>query len=84
MPTNPTAIIPDLDMTVLDAYRLARDNSMYLTIIAPYIPPGWREIPIRIKQRAANQPDGSITCSYYRPHGAHITRATVWPAETLK
>lgn len=64
------AILPDLDMTVLDAYRLARDNSMYLisdgyrTVISPIIPPGWREIPIRIKQRAANQPDGA------RPHAA--------------
>lgn len=51
-------IIPPLDMTVLEAYRIAHDAGMYLitdgfrTVIAPYIPPGWRELPIRIK--AAN------------------------------
>lgn len=65
---HPDALIPDLDMTVLDAYRLARANSMYLIsdgfriIIAPHIPPGWREIPIRIKS-AANQPDGARPCA---------------------
>ena len=59
-----TQFIPDLNMTVLDAFNLARGNSMYLIsdglriIIAPHIPPGWREIPIRIKQ-AANQEEMS-------------------------
>lgn len=54
---RPDAIIPHLNMTVLDALRLARANNMHLicdgyrTIIAPHIPPGWREIPVRIKQR---------------------------------
>ncbi len=54
------AVIPALDMTVLDAYKLARTNKMFLidngihTVISPIIPPGYREIPIRIKQ-AANQ-----------------------------
>ena len=58
--SQPDAMIPDLDMTVLAAFRFARENSMYLidngihTIISPIIPPGYREIPIRIKQ-AANQ-----------------------------
>lgn len=33
----------------------------------------------RIADITTNKPDGSITCEYYRPHGAHITRATVWP-----
>jgi len=53
-----TQIIPDLDMTVLEAFNLARANSMYLIsdglhiIIAPHIPAGWREIPIRVKQDA--------------------------------
>lgn len=37
----------------------------------------------RIADIEINRPDGSITCSYYRPHGAHITRATVWPANNL-
>jgi hypothetical protein len=55
-------------MTVLDALRLARANRMHLitdgfrTIIAPYIPPGWREIPIRIKQAAA-RPDKDMPCA---------------------
>lgn len=69
--SNPTAIIPDLDMTMLDAFRLARAHSMHLIsdgsriIIAPYIPPGWREVPIRIKN-AANQQQhtqGDLPCA---------------------
>lgn len=38
----------------------------------------------RIADIEINRPDGSITCQYYRPHAATITRATVWPAETPK
>lgn len=33
----------------------------------------------RIAAIEIHRTDGSITCEYYRPHGAHITRATVWP-----
>ena len=57
---QPDMLIPALDMTMLDAFKLARSNSMYLidngvhTVISPIIPPGYREIPLRIK-RAANQ-----------------------------
>ena len=53
-----TQIIPMLSMTVLEAFRLARANRMYLidngvhTIISPIIPPGYREIPLRIKKSA--------------------------------
>ncbi len=65
---RPAAIIPDLDMTMLDAFHLARAHSMHLIsdgcriIIAPYIPPGWREVPIRIKN-AANQSNGGMPCA---------------------
>jgi hypothetical protein len=58
---QPSALTPDLDMTVLDAFELARSNSMHLIsngvriIISPHIPPDWREIPIRIKKSAANE-----------------------------
>lgn len=70
MHNNPSAIIPDLDMTMLDAFHLARAHSMHLIsdgvriIIAPYIPPGWREVPIRIKQTANQQhTQGDMPCA---------------------
>lgn len=60
---HPDAIIPHLD-----ALRLARANRMHLVtdgqriVIAPTILPGWREIPVRIKQ-AADRPGKDMPCA---------------------
>ena len=54
-------IIPHSGITLLDAYRLAKGASMYLigngydVRISPIIPPGWREIPLRVKVAAADR-----------------------------
>ena len=49
-------IIPHGGMTLLDAYVAARDAGMHLidnglgdVRVSPIIPPGWREIPLRVK-----------------------------------
>ena len=48
-------VIPHSGLTLLEAYRVARAAGMYLigngfdVKIAPFIPPGWREIPIKVK-----------------------------------
>jgi hypothetical protein len=48
-------IIPHSGMTLLDAYVAARDAGMHLieiggeVKISPIIPPGAREIPLRVK-----------------------------------
>lgn len=42
-------------LTLLDAYRVAREAGMHLISdglevkVSPIIPPGWREIPLRVK-----------------------------------
>lgn len=42
-------------LSLLDAYRVAREAGMHLISngfdvkVSPIIPPGWREIPLRVK-----------------------------------
>lgn len=58
---QPTATIPDLGLTVLEAFNLARANGKRLVysgariLIAPHIPPGYREIAIVIKARTREE-----------------------------
>jgi hypothetical protein len=49
-------IIPHVGLTLLDAYRAANAAGMHLidnglgdVRVSPIIPPGWREIPLRVK-----------------------------------
>lgn len=51
-------------LTLLDAYRVAQHAGMHLidnglgdVRVSPIIPPGWREIPLRIKDAAAARGD---------------------------
>jgi hypothetical protein len=55
-------IIPHSGLTLLDAFRAARDAGMHLidnglgdVRVSPIIPPGWREIPIKVKVTAPNR-----------------------------
>lgn len=53
-------------LTLLEAWQLAQDNNMHLisdghrVVVSPIIPPGWREIPIRIKDAT---PDHECVCT---------------------
>lgn len=48
-------IIPHSGLTLLDAHALAKNAGMHLigngleVKISPIIPPGWREIPIKVR-----------------------------------
>ena len=54
-------------LTLLEAYRVAQDAGMHLVtdgrtvVVAPTILPGWREIPLRIKNAAPDS--GPILCA---------------------
>lgn len=60
-------IIPHSGLSLLEAYRVAHDAGMYLISdgidvkVAPTIPPGWREIPLRVKIAAPDR--GTIVYS---------------------
>lgn len=47
-------------LTLLDAYRVAKEAGMHLISdglevkVSPIIPPGWREIPLRVKVTSSN------------------------------
>jgi hypothetical protein len=66
MPAAQIHLTPGL--TLLDAYRAAQSAGMYLinngfdVKVSPIIPPGWREIPLRIKTTAPRigQPGGHV------------------------
>lgn len=51
-------------LTLFEAHRLARDTGMYLIgdghdiKISPIIPPGWHEVPIRV--RVASPTRGTV------------------------
>jgi hypothetical protein len=60
-------ILPHTGLTLLDAYRVAKQAGMYLidngsgdVKVSPIIPPGWREIPLRVKVTA---PDSGCVCT---------------------
>lgn len=60
-------ILPHTGLTLLDAYRVAKQAGMYLidngsgdVKVSPIIPPGWREIPLRVKVTA---PDRGNVCT---------------------
>lgn len=67
-------IIPHSNLTLYQAFRLARDAGMHLIgngtdiKISPIIPPGWREIPIRIKIAAPDA--GRVACHDPEPVAA--------------
>jgi hypothetical protein len=55
-------------LTLLDAYRAANDAGMHLIVddrgavrVSPIVLPGWREIPLRIKNAAPDS--GPILCA---------------------
>lgn len=57
-----TEIIPHTGLTLLEAYRAARARGLYLidngtgdVKVSPIIPPGWREIPIKVKITAQDR-----------------------------
>lgn len=57
-----TEIIPSGGLSLLDAQTLAHEAGMHLidnglgdVRISPIIPPGWREIPIRVKVTAPDR-----------------------------
>jgi hypothetical protein len=53
-------------LTLFEAYRVARAANMHLICdgfnikVSPIIPPGWREIPLRVK--SATPDAGVCTC----------------------
>ena len=53
-------IIPHSGLSLLEAHALAKSAGMHLIAngaeikISPIIPPGWREIPIKVKVVAPN------------------------------
>ncbi len=60
-------ILPHTGLTLLEAYRVARRAGMYLidngngdVKVSPIVPPGWREIPLRVKVIA---PDRGHVCT---------------------
>lgn len=62
-----STILPHTGLTLLEAYRAARAANMYLidngsgdVKVSPIIPPGWREIPIKVKIAA---PDRGCVCT---------------------
>jgi hypothetical protein len=62
-----SSIIPHTGLTLLEAHQVARRAGMYLidngtgdVKVSPIIPPGWREIPIRVKVTA---PDRGCVCT---------------------
>lgn len=55
-------VIPHTGLTLLETYRAAKARGLYLidngtgdVKVSPIIPPGWREIPIRVKVTAPNR-----------------------------
>lgn len=63
---NPANIAPHSGVTLLEAYRAAKAAGMYLIgngfdiKVSPFIPPGWREIPLKVKVTA---PDSGRVCT---------------------
>lgn len=63
---NPANVVLHSGITLLEAYRAARSAGMYLigngfdVKVSPIIPPGWREIPIKVKVTA---PDSGRVCT---------------------
>lgn len=64
--TKPNDIVLHSGITLLEAYRAARAANMFLigngfdVKVSPIVPPGWREIPIRVKVTA---PDSGRVCT---------------------
>ena len=60
-------IRPHTSLTLLEAYQLARLHDMHLidnglgdVRISPIIPPGWREIPLKVKVESPTR--GRVVC----------------------
>jgi hypothetical protein len=60
--------LPHTGLTLLEAYRAAKQAGMYLidngrgdVKVAPFVPPGWREIPLRVKVTAPDR--GTVVCT---------------------
>jgi len=63
---NPGSVVLHSGITLLEAYRAAKAADMFLIgngfdiKVSPFVPPGWREIPIRVKVTA---PDSGRVCT---------------------
>ena len=65
-----TNVVLSSGISLLDAYRVAREAGMHLidnglgdVRVSPIIPPGWREIPIKVKPPT---PDSGGVCTALR------------------